>query len=167
MTNQIIRASEADIQILTDIFWDNLKSQPQYISHGEIQMGVGSALNTPAPNGRSMWEKYIREKISSDDSRVFICRDGADGDINGFTVISIEEDGADPFGVICDLLVLPFARHLGVGQALLDAGMNWLSSRGITDFYLESGKENHPAHAFFEKRGFEMVSHIYRKHTKN
>jgi ribosomal protein S18 acetylase RimI-like enzyme len=162
MNNKIVTGDEADIQSLSDIFWNNLKSQPQYISHGEIQMGVAKAPNVTADDGLEMWEKYIKEKIVSDDSSVFVCK-GDNDEIKGFTVVSIEEDGADPYGVICDILVLPTARHQGVGQALLDEGINWLSSRGVRDFYLESGKENHPAHKFFEKRGFEIVSHIYRK----
>lgn len=160
--NCIKEAIGSDIASLTEIFWNNLKSQPQYISHGEIQMGVGADLNVPAKNGKEMWRKYITEKIASNDSNVFIFR-GEDDSINGFTVVSIENDGADPFGVICDILVLPTARKRGIGDALLDAGMSWLKDNGIKDFYLESGKDNHPAHAFFEKRGFHQVSVIYRK----
>lgn len=153
-------AISADIDVLTEIFWDNLLLHPQYISHGEVQMGVATGLNTPACNGKEMWRKYISGKINSEDSHVFICRN-YDSSILGFTVLSIEEDGADPFGVICDLLTLPQSRGKGIGGALLDAGREWFRGKGIKSLYLESGKDNHSAHAFFEKRGFRMLSHIY------
>ena len=42
------------------------------------------------------------------------------------------------------------------------AAIDWLRSRGVKDIYLESGKDNHAAHRFFEKRGFAHVSEIYK-----
>ena len=40
--------------------------------------------------------------------------------------------------------------------------IDWLRSCGVKDIYLESGKDNHAAHRFFEKRGFAHVSEIYK-----
>lgn len=74
----------------------------------------------------------------------------------------IEEDGDLPFGMVCDVLVREECRGKGVGDALLQSAIGWLRSRGIKDIYLESGKNNHAAHRFFEKRGFTHVSEIYK-----
>lgn len=40
--------------------------------------------------------------------------------------------------------------------------IDWLHSKGIRDIFLESGKDNHAAHCYFEKRGFVHVSEIYK-----
>ncbi len=48
---------------------------------------------------------------------------------------------------------------------LLNAAIKWFKDRGIVSLYLESGKDNHSAHAFFEKRGFGMVSNIYSRNV--
>ena len=74
----------------------------------------------------------------------------------------IEEDGDAPFGMVCDVLVKEGCRSQGTGAALLQTAIDWLRSRGVKDIYLESGKDNHAAHRFFEKRGFAHVSEIYK-----
>ena len=85
-----------------------------------------------------------------------------EGEIVGFTVADIEEDGDAPFGMVCDVLVKEGCRSQGTGAALLQTAIDWLRSRGVKDIYLESGKDNHAAHRFFEKRGFAHVSEIYK-----
>lgn len=167
MEVQIILASLDDIEELKGLFMENLEKNPSYISHGEVQMGVGELKLQDgefqgyiAPNGSQMWEKYIREKISGTDAVVYVAV--ADEVIVGFCVADIEEDGADPFGMVCDLLVLPEWRKSGLGSALLDKAILWLRSMNIKDIYLESGRNNHSAHEYFERRGFHHVSNIYK-----
>lgn len=74
----------------------------------------------------------------------------------------ITEDGAKPFGVICDVLVDESSRGAGTGSRLLETALEWLRGRGIGDVYLESGKNNTAAHEFFMHRGFVHVSDIFR-----
>ena len=64
--------------------------------------------------------------------------------------------------MLCDLLVLPESRSHGIGAALMQRDFEWFRQKGINDLYLESGRDNHHAHAFFERRGFEHVSNIYK-----
>lgn len=170
MNNYNIReATNADAELLQQTFIGHINAHPEYISHGEIQMGVGVASHTadgsfagkPSPNAPTMWHKYITEKLTSDDAAVFVAED-ENGQLLGFSVIDIEEDGADPFGMLCDLLVLPESRSRGIGAALMQRDFEWFHQKGIADIYLESGRENHSAHAFFEHRGFEHVSNIYK-----
>lgn len=161
-------AQEADREVLADIFMGHITENSEYISHGELQMGVGVAekgdngniVLSPSPDGRRMWLKYISGKMCSDDAVVYKAVEG--DEIIGFCVADIEEDGAEPFGMVCDVLVKPGVRGSGIGGRLLEEAVAWLHSMGISDIYLESGKDNHAAHKFFEKRGFVKVSEIFR-----
>lgn len=167
MTIQV--ALREDAEALADIFFSHLNSSPSYISHGEMQMGVGlgkfvdGVLCTEvAPDGREKWMKYILMHIE-DESFAEVWKAVDDhGEIVGFCVADIEEDGDEPFGMVCDVLVSPTFRGGGAGGALLKRAISWLRSRGIKDIYLESGKDNHAAHRFFEKRGFHHVSEIFK-----
>ena len=164
----IIPAVPADAECLKNMFFTNLGANPEYISHGEVQMGVGlmekdadgEIRGTVAPDGESMWMNYINEKISSDAAAVY--KAVRDGEIIGFCVADIESDGADPFGMVCDVLVKSGCRGGGIGQNLLNTAIEWLRGQGIRDIYLESGKNNHSAHRFFEKRGFAHISEIFK-----
>lgn len=158
---KILIAQASDAPALADIFMGHLAAHPEYISHGEMQMGVavGEAI---APDGREKWMKYIHEHIE-DSSFAEVWKAVSDeGEIIGFTVADIEEDGDAPFGMVCDVLVKEGCRSQGTGAALLQTAIDWLRSRGVKDIYLESGKDNHAAHRFFEKRGFAHVSEIYK-----
>ena len=85
-----------------------------------------------------------------------------EGNLLGFCVTEIMEDGAEPFGMICDLLVRENCRCGGVGTALMENALAWLRSKGVKDVYLESGMHNHAAHEYFIRRGFRKVSEIYK-----
>ena len=105
--------------------------------------------------------RYIHGDMTADDAAVFKAV-STTGDIIGFTVAEIQEDGAEPFGMVCDVLVKEEYRGAGVGGTLLQTAIDWLRSKGVKDIYLESGKNNHAAHRFFENRGFCHVSEIYK-----
>ena len=159
----------ADAPALADIFLGHISAHTEYISHGEIQMGVGEGfiadgalVARPAPDAREKWMKYITLHIETPSLAQVWKAVADDGSIMGFCVADIEEDGDSPFGMVCDVLVLPAFRGHGAGEALLNTAIAWLKSRGIKDIYLESGKNNHAAHKFFEKRGFAHVSEIYK-----
>ena len=157
-----------DEGMLCDLFLEHITRHPEYISHGEIQMGVGVGhfdadhfTARPSSQARSFWMKYIHGNVTdSQTAAVFKAVDGTD--LLGFCVVEINEDGAAPFGMICDVLVRENTRQQGVGSALLEQGIAWLRSQGIQDIYLESGLHNHAAHAYFCRRGFAKVSEIYK-----
>ncbi len=169
------QATLNDINELAELFWNNIEAAPEYISHGEIQMGVATAPGILAPDGIQVWKEYIRQKIEGEgvkmaesikasDSRypsvVFVHRDS--GKIDAFCVLEITDDGNKPFGTICDMLVLPHLRGEGMGKKLLAQAKEWFAANGVTDIYLESGLNNHSAHEFFKKQGFREVSHIFK-----
>ena len=164
----IVRATEQDAEALCDIFVDHITAHTEYISHGEIQMGVGVGsfedgvfVTKPSAHARRAWMRYVMADISADDACVFKAVSSA-GEIVGFGVAEIQEDGAEPFGMVCDVLVKESCRRSGVGSALLDKALEWLKANGIVDIYLESGLNNHSAHDYFKRRGFVKVSEIYK-----
>ena len=62
-----------DAPALADLFFSHLAAHPEYISHGEIQMGVGVGtlqgdrfVASPAPDAREKWMAYILAEMSND-----------------------------------------------------------------------------------------------------
>jgi ribosomal protein S18 acetylase RimI-like enzyme len=161
----ISEASYEDEEVLADILMSHIDSDREYISHGEIQMGVAimsEGVPELAPDGRKMWMKYIDSHIKSTNGNAAVFKIADKKNIAGFCVVDIEEDGAQPFGMVCDVLVRDDFRGLGLGSRLLEKALSWFHSKGIKDIYLESGKDNHAAHAFFRKRGFRHISEIFK-----
>ena len=168
MDLQIYKAGVEDEKTLCEIFFEHIEKHNEYISHGEIQMGVGQGhfedgrlIAEPSPRAKECWMKYIHADITADDAAVFKAVMPG-GEIVGFTVAEIQEDGADPFGMLCDVLVDETRRCGGVGSALLSTALGWFKEKGIKDIYLESGLNNHAAHEYFMRRGFVKVSEIYK-----
>lgn len=166
---RILNAVPEDAELLCDIFIRHITDHNEYISHGEIQMGVGVGeiydgvlRAVPSPDARKKWLKYINGNIMDPDSAVVYKAVLDSGDIAGFCVAEIMEDGADPFGMICDVLVSETFRRGGLGSDLLNNALAWLRSKGIKDIYLESGLDNESAHEYFRNRGFVKVSEIYK-----
>ena len=165
---EINRATVEDEQTLCEMFLKHITAHPEYISHGEIQMGVGEGefkdgvlVARPSARARECWMRYIHGDMTADDAAVFKAV-STTGDIIGFTVAEIQEDGAEPFGMVCDVLVDESRRCGGVGTALLQTALGWFREMGIKDIYLESGLNNHAAHEYFMRRGFVKVSEIYK-----
>lgn len=166
---KLIKASIEDAALLCDTFIDHITAHKEYISHGEIQMGVGVGhfedgefVTAPAPLAREAWMKYITGNINDSEGAAVYKAVSEDGNLLGFCVAEIMEDGAEPFGMICDLLVKEDCRCGGVGTALMENALEWLRSKGVKDVYLESGMHNHSAHEYFIRRGFRKVSEIYK-----
>lgn len=170
MKFEILKAELQDAGALCDIFFEHIESHHEYISHGELQMGVGKGsiidgklVAEPADDGRAYWMKYINGNLNdAEGAAVYKAVDTESGEIAGFCVTEIMEDGAEPFGMICDLLVREGNRTSGLGTSLLEKAFEWLRGKGIKDIYLESGLSNHSAHEYFMRRGFVKISEIYK-----
>lgn len=63
----------------------------------------------------------------------------------------------DPVGELTELFVLPDARRMGVGRALVCAMIEQLRSEGATEVHLLTGQHNHAAQALYEQCGFRPV----------
>lgn len=162
-------ATVSDKEALADLFYAHLSETVEYISHGEMQMGIGHLVFNGKEyvpqldaDTRHLWLTYIEEHMTAEGMAVYKAEDST-GALLGFCVMETDSDGGAPFGVLCDILVNAEARGHGVGGRLFSAAEDWFKSRNLKDVYLESGKNNHNAHNFFIRRGFMKVSEVYYK----
>lgn len=162
-------AAVSDKEALADLFYAHLSENVEYISHGEMQMGIGHLVFNGEEyvpqldaDTRHLWLIYIEEHMTAEGMAVYKAEDST-GALLGFCVLETDSDGGAPFGVLCDILVNAEARGHGVGGRLFSAAEDWFKSRNLKDVYLESGKNNHNAHNFFMHRGFMKVSEVYYK----
>lgn len=162
-------ATVSDKEALADLFYAHLSENVEYISHGEMQMGIGHLVFNGEEyvpqldaDTRHLWLVYIEEHMTAEGMAVYKAEDST-GALLGFCVMETDSDGGAPFGVLCDILVNAEARGHGVGSRLFSAAEDWFKSRNLKDVYLESGKNNHNAHNFFIRRGFMKVSEVYYK----
>lgn len=162
-------ATASDKEALADLFYAHLSENVEYISHGEMQMGIGHLVFNGKEyvpqldaDTRHLWLTYIEEHMTAEGMTVYKAEDST-GALLGFCVLETDSDGGAPFGVLCDILVNAEARGHGVGGRLFSAAEDWFKSRNLKDVYLESGKNNHNAHNFFIRRGFMKVSEVYYK----
>lgn len=162
-------ATVSDKEALADLFYAHLSENVEYISHGEMQMGIGHLVFNGKEyvpqldaDTRHLWLTYIEEHMTAEGMSVYKAEDST-GALLGFCVMETDSDGGAPFGVLCDILVNAEARGQGVGSRLFSAAEDWFKRRNLKDVYLESGKNNHNAHNFFIRRGFMKVSEVYYK----
>jgi len=142
------------------LFIDMLQANKSYISHGEIQMGLSYDGQTLAPDAEEKWQRYFERQHSDSQSFIYVCEDKAE--LIGFTIFGIENDYDKDYGIIYDILVKDEYKGTGAATTLFQCAIEQLKSAGISDCYLESGIDNHRAHAFFKKKGFKHISNIYR-----
>ena len=157
----IRKATEHDKEQVVNLFCENIKKQKSYISHGEIQMGIALDTGILAENYSLLWKEYLDAQMNEFKDTVLVSEEN--GTVNGFIIGEIAKDRNECFGVICDIVVDQSCRNMGVGVLLLESLISTYQSKGVTDYYLESGINNHEAHQFFEKMGFGKVSVIYRR----
>lgn len=162
-------ATASDKEALADLFYAHLSENVEYISHGEMQMGIGHLVFNGKEyvpqldaDTRHLWLTYIEEHMTAEGMAVYKAEDST-GALLGFCVLETDSDGGAPFGVLCDILVNAETRGHGVGGRLFSAAEDWFKSINLKDVYLESGKNNHNAHNFFIRRGFMKVSEVYYK----
>lgn len=165
----IMPATVSDKEALADLFYAHLSENVEYISHGEMQMGIGHLVFNGEEyvpqldaDTRHLWLIYIEEHMTAEGMAVYKAEDST-GTLLGFCVLETDSDGGAPFGVLCDILVNVEARGRGVGSRLFSAAEDWFKQKNLKDVYLESGKNNHNAHKFFMHRGFMKVSEVYYK----
>jgi GNAT superfamily N-acetyltransferase len=144
-----------------DFFARVIAADPAYISHGEIQTGLSLDGTTWAPD---LAQRFLNELGAFDQSRsVALGRDG-EGNVTAAANISWSVETPEvPFATLQDMAVEPALRGSGIGAALLAFVEAEARARGMKWLFLESGKANTRAHAFFERFGLREVSHVFGK----
>jgi GNAT superfamily N-acetyltransferase len=136
-----------------------LRAQPAYISHGEIQCGLSSDGRRWA---RDLAARLAEDLAGLDEGRsVFVAREGTG--IVGVAVIKWSAGGRIRYAAIEDLAVADALRSHGLGAAMIDAIETEARRRGGAWLFLESGLDNHRAHAFFGRHGYRPLSKVFGK----
>lgn len=156
----IRKYTPADKSELCNFFYSLIEGHKDYISHGELQMGIATDIGVLSPEYKKNWEAYLEKQISIPDNSILLYEE--DRELTGFILFGITNDGAKPYGVVFDLGIKPASRGKHVGLQLLQEAISHFRKQGIQDCYLESGVNNHSAHDFFRKHGFIQVSDIFR-----
>jgi GNAT superfamily N-acetyltransferase len=138
-----------------------LKDDPAYISHGEIQTGLSLDGKTWAPN---LEERFLAELGEfSEDRGIALVRNSKGEIVAAANVTWSFEMPESAFATLQDMAVEPALRSAGIGALLLEFVEHEAVRRGAKRIFLESGKNNRRAHAFFEREGFAEVSHVFMK----
>jgi GNAT superfamily N-acetyltransferase len=89
----------------------------------------------------------------------------ADGIVVGFigacVTPSFEKNGV--FGRILALVVDPAAQGSGIGRLLVETAERWMSERGATDVFVNSGNHRPAAHEFYRRMGYDATGLRFRK----
>jgi N-acetylglutamate synthase-like GNAT family acetyltransferase len=130
-----------------------------YISHSELQFGRAETPDKWIDDLVAQLRAEIAERIPYEfgaPTRVAAAYKG--DELVGIAYLTFNSSVPIPFIVIEDIVVDADKRGGGIGQEMI----NWIFAQarkdGIKRAFLESGRDNHDAHHFFEENGFRQVS---------
>ncbi len=146
---------------VAEFFIKMLERHPDYISHGEIQMGIAHSDGRLSHEALSRWKEYLDRQSANQDAIILLVLD--EDMLIGFIIAGYESDSYEHYGVIYDMCVEPESRGSGIGSEIIGIVFDRMMENGVASCYLESGLNNHRAHHFFEKIGFKVVSKIFAK----
>jgi ribosomal protein S18 acetylase RimI-like enzyme len=110
----------------------------------------------PGEGAEEGYAQFLVSQLRDAQSAVFVAEHGHA--IVGYVFAAIEplswKDLRDECGFIHDLLVTDEARRGGVGDALLNAAVDWLREQEMPRVMLGTAAQNDIARGLFERRGF-------------
>ncbi|WP_456276108.1 N-acetyltransferase family protein [Bacillus sp. AK128] len=117
------------------------------------------------PSDQEGARSFIRERIENNESTIFLCVH--EGKAVGFTQLypTFSSVGMRRTLVLNDLYVTEEARRLGVGNALIDAAINYGKEVNAKGIALETESDNEKAQALYEKIGFERETNYFYFYT--
>ncbi len=110
----------------------------------------------PGSGDDAGYARFLASQLDEEGAVVLVAE--RKGRIVGYAYAAIEplswKDLRDECGFIHDLLVSDAARGGGIGEALLDAAIEWLREQGMPRVVLGTAAQNDRARRLFERRGF-------------
>jgi GNAT superfamily N-acetyltransferase len=147
----------SEVDRLADFFARNVTRS--YISHSELQFGRAERPDKWIDNLVVQFRAEIAERIPFKPGALLRVANAYSGDeLVGIAYVTFNASVPIPFIVIEDIVVDAGKRGSGVGQEIVDWIFAQAKQEGIKRAFLESGKDNHDAHHFFERNGFRQVS---------
>jgi ribosomal protein S18 acetylase RimI-like enzyme len=111
------------------------------------------------PQTQHGYASYLRSQLANPDIVMLVAERG--GEVLGYTFAGVE--GYDymelrgPAGVLYDIVVDPEHRGHGIGQALLEATLAELKTRGAPRVLLSTAERNEVAQRLFARAGFRRT----------
>jgi ribosomal protein S18 acetylase RimI-like enzyme len=138
-----------------------ISAEPAYISHGEIQTGLSADGETWVPD---LEARFLAEATTDQSGRsLAVARDAANAIVAAAAVSWSFETAQPRFAVLQDLAVEPSLRSKGLGATIVEFVEREAQARNARWLFLESGKNNRRAHAFFERQDYQVISHVFAK----
>lgn len=113
----------------------------------------------PGEGAEAGYGQFLASQLADDESLVLVAE--RDHQIVGYAYAAIEplswKELRDECGFIHDLLVTSEARRSGVGDALLNAAIDWLRHRKMPRVVLGTAAQNEAAQRLFKRRGFRST----------
>lgn len=152
----------ANTETMAEFFCRHLSKE--YISHSELQG------DRTKPNGE--WVENLEVVVAREladalaqpvSNRLSTTWNGVvtacqGGRLVGMAILLYVREDHASFGVLEDLIVDATLRGRGVGTMLINFALADMKAAGLQRAYLESGINNHSAHALFHRVGFQPAS---------
>jgi GNAT superfamily N-acetyltransferase len=111
------------------------------------------------PGADTGYASFLATQLDEPDSVVLVAQ--RDHHIVGYLYAGIEprswKELRERAGFIHDILVDEPSRRLGIAEALLDAGIDWLRRRHVPRVLLWTAARNEPAQRVFLRKGFRST----------
>lgn len=146
-----------EIDRLAEFFASNVTQS--YISHSELQFGRAVTPDKWIDDLVTQFRTEIAERVPCAPGAAARVASAHNGDeLIGLAYVTFDTGVPIPFIIVEDIVVDRRKRGGRIGQQLLDWIFAEARQEGIKRAFLESGKDNHDAHHFFERNGFHQVS---------
>jgi GNAT superfamily N-acetyltransferase len=146
-----------EIDRLAEFFARNVTQS--YISHSELQFGRAEAPDKWIDNLVAKFRTEIAERVPcAPGATLRVASAYSSDELIGIAYVTFNTSVPIAFMVLEDIVVDRAQRGSGFGQTILDWVFAQGRREGIKRAFLESGKDNHDAHHFFERNGFHQVS---------
>ena len=105
---------------------------------------------------KDAYASYLGTQLDSPSAAVFVAE--RSGDVIGYAYVAVESYDymalRGPAGVLHDIIVDSERRRGGVGRRLLDAALEFVLEKGLTQIVLGTAQRNEAAQRFFASVGF-------------
>jgi ribosomal protein S18 acetylase RimI-like enzyme len=113
----------------------------------------------PGSNPEAGYAGFLRTQLADDEAVVLVAEE--EGTVVGYVYAALEpmswKELRGPAGFIHDLVVDGASQRRGIGSALMEAALQWLSSRGAPRAILGTAARNVDAQRLFERLGFRKT----------
>lgn len=152
----------SETEKLTTLFINN--SKENYISHSEIQEGRAINKNEWSDDIRTILTSEFNEAIKND---LFIQSNIVaaylDQRLVGFALIEYINAPEASYAILSDIVVDTDYRKNNIGENLIDWVLPQLKNNKIKSIFAESNIQNHAAHQFLTKMGFQSISKVFMR----